>query len=178
MTPAECARLLAKVQAYDGRNVGKADIAAWFEALAGVPLDDALAAVALHFRDSTDWIMPAHVRRMVKTVRTERRRIERRSAPLALPSRFEADDDRADRIAAGIAACRAQLGERAEPLAIADRPASRSEQIRTAALARAAGEPRDRRTDPTSAGASLGAALNKIRHATTPTTANTPGDHR
>jgi hypothetical protein len=76
MTPAEAARVLAKAAAFDQRTVGRADAMAWAEALEDVAPDDALAAVARHYRDSTDRIMPAHVNRITDEIARERRRRE------------------------------------------------------------------------------------------------------
>ena len=77
MTPQEAAAVLAKAQAYDRRTVGEADILAWQEALADVDLADALAAVTAHYRESTDWLMPAHVLRIAAHLTRERHRVER-----------------------------------------------------------------------------------------------------
>jgi hypothetical protein len=62
---ADAGRLLAKVQAYDRRTVGKSDIDAWYEALDDVDLPPALAAVTQHYRQTTEFIMPAHIRALV-----------------------------------------------------------------------------------------------------------------
>lgn len=72
MTPSETAELLATVQAYTGRTVGTVDVAAWHEALNDLPLDASRRAVVRHYTNSTDWIMPAHVRRLVKAERADR----------------------------------------------------------------------------------------------------------
>lgn len=77
MNVAEAGLLLAKVAGYDNRTVGDANILAWAEALSDVDLGDALAAVAAHFRESTDWLMPVHVRRGAELVDRNRRRAER-----------------------------------------------------------------------------------------------------
>lgn len=69
--------LLAKVAGYDNRTVGDANILAWHEALSDVDFRDALQAVAAHFRDSTDYLMPVHVRRGAEAVDRDRRRDER-----------------------------------------------------------------------------------------------------
>ncbi|WP_213452870.1 hypothetical protein [Rhizomonospora bruguierae] len=103
MNVAEAAAVLAKAAAFDRRTVGDADILAWHEILADVAVDDALAAVAAHYRDTRDWLMPSDVIRLARKVRAERRE---RSEALALPSRFEADPARAVRISAGLARCR------------------------------------------------------------------------
>lgn len=69
--------LLAKVAGYDNRTVGDANILAWHEALSDVDFRDALQAVAAHFRGSTDYLMPVHVRRGAEAVDRDRRRTER-----------------------------------------------------------------------------------------------------
>jgi len=66
MTPSEVARVLAKCAAYDRRTIGEADVAAWHEALGDLELAPCLAAVATHYRDTTTWAMPAHIRAIVK----------------------------------------------------------------------------------------------------------------
>lgn len=74
MTPAEVARMLAQVQAFDRRTVGEADVAAWSLVLVDVELNDALQAVTRHYAESTEWLMPAHLRALVAEIRRERRR--------------------------------------------------------------------------------------------------------
>lgn len=107
MELAEVALVLTKAAAYDRRTVGEADAKAWHEVLSDVELVDALAAVARYYRDETAWLMPAHLRRLARTCRDERHRLEgRRPEVLALPSRFEDDDDRALRVKRGMAGLR------------------------------------------------------------------------
>jgi hypothetical protein len=65
----ETAAVLAKAAAYDNRNVGEANVRAWHEALGDLALADCLAAVAQHHRTSTDYLMPAHIRRLVEEAR-------------------------------------------------------------------------------------------------------------
>lgn len=72
MTPDETARVLAKCAAYDRRTTGRADVAAWHEALQDVDFEAALTAVAKHYRDTTEWIMPAHIRRIIRGSETDR----------------------------------------------------------------------------------------------------------
>lgn len=104
MTPGDIARVLAKAAAFDQRTVGEADVLAWHEALSDLDASDALAAVTRHYARDTARLMPAHVRAEARAVRDERRR-EQVHDVRALPSRFESDDDRADRVRRGIAAC-------------------------------------------------------------------------
>lgn len=72
MTPVEIGMLLAKAAAYDARTVGKADVAAWHEALHMLDYGDAMAALVDHFRESTERLMPVHINRRVKAMRAER----------------------------------------------------------------------------------------------------------
>lgn len=65
--------LLAKIQAFDNRNVGDETTMAWQEILAPYILPDCLAAVTDYFKTNTGWIMPAHI---VERVRfTEENRV-------------------------------------------------------------------------------------------------------
>ena len=76
MTPGDAAKILAKAAVYDRREIGKTEILAWAEALQGIELDEALKAVTNHYATSTKWLMPAHIREGVKTLRIERDRIQ------------------------------------------------------------------------------------------------------
>lgn len=107
MELAEVALVLAKAAAYDRRTIGEADARAWHEVLGDVELVDALAAVARYYRDETEWLMPAHLRRLARTCRDERRRLEgRQSEALELPGRYEDDTDRQVRMERGLAGLR------------------------------------------------------------------------
>lgn len=78
------------------------------------------------------------------------------------PSRFETNPAQVARNRRGVELCRAQI----KPPAAPEEPArhrTRSDEIHDAALARAIGERRTRRLDPTAAGSSFGATLHQIR---------------
>lgn len=81
MNASEAAILLGVCAAYDRRTVGEIDAMAWAEALADIRLDDAKIAVVHHYRDSDRWIMPAHVRQIVKDHRRARLAHEVMPAP-------------------------------------------------------------------------------------------------
>ena len=68
----EVVDILTLIAARDRRTVGQADVAAWLEDIGDLLFEDARTAVARHFRESTDWLMPANVRRIVKKIRAER----------------------------------------------------------------------------------------------------------
>lgn len=72
MSPADIARLLALITAYDHRTIGEADVAAWHHAIADFDPADCIQAIHDHYRDSVDWLMPAHVRTRVKAIRAQR----------------------------------------------------------------------------------------------------------
>lgn len=69
MTPADAARLLALAAAYDRRTVGEAEATAWADALDGLGTTECAEAIRSHYRESTAWLMPAHVRDRVKAKR-------------------------------------------------------------------------------------------------------------
>lgn len=97
--------LLTLAGTYDYRKVGDADVEAWYLAVGDLDLEEAKAAVVRHYRESTDRLMPAHVRVGVKAIRDERRRAAPSEAR-ALPSRFEPDMSRQVRISRGAATVR------------------------------------------------------------------------
>jgi hypothetical protein len=108
VTRAEVAVVLGLAAARDYRRVGEADVLAWHEDIGDLDFDDARAAVSRHYRESTDRLMPAHVRRIVRDIHAERRRQQPNPAR-ALPSRFEDDAARSVRLARGAATCREVL---------------------------------------------------------------------
>lgn len=72
MTPEEIGRILAAAAARDNRTVGVTDVMAWREDIGDLDYRDALAAVSRHYRESTDRLMPAHVRRLVAQIERDR----------------------------------------------------------------------------------------------------------
>lgn len=113
MNHSEVAKLLGLAAARDQRTVGEADVLAWHEDIGDLDFADARVALGRHFRESTDRLMPAHIRRLVRDIRAERRRLEERSAPLALPGKLEDDPVRDERMARGAAKIRDVLAQTA-----------------------------------------------------------------
>ena len=68
----ETGKVLAKIQAFDNRNVDPATTIAWQEVLEPHTLPDALAAVSAYFRTNTAWIMPAHIVERVRDMEQAR----------------------------------------------------------------------------------------------------------
>lgn len=112
MTPEDVIDVLAKAAAFDQRTVGQADVLAWHEILHRIERDDALDAVAKHYAESRERLMPADVVRLGRIARLDRERAAkvRTSEPLALPSRFETDAERDFRLERGLAQCKTVLG--------------------------------------------------------------------
>jgi hypothetical protein len=72
MTPADTAELLVLAAAFDRRTIGEADVAAWHAALGDLEPSDVKAAIIAHYQDTSDWLMPSHVRTRVKAARAKR----------------------------------------------------------------------------------------------------------
>lgn len=72
MNIAETSMILAKIQAFDNRNVDDATIIAWQEVLEPHTAQDALKAVSDYFRVNSAWIMPAHIVERVRAMEDAR----------------------------------------------------------------------------------------------------------
>lgn len=92
MNPSEAALVLGVAAAFDRRTVGEADALAWSAALPDVTADEARQAVVDHYRDSSDWVMPSHVRRLALAAR----RAARAAVPHVDPPPALADDPRTE----------------------------------------------------------------------------------
>lgn len=101
MTPSDMADVLSAAGIYDGRKISAADAAAWHAAVGQFSREDALAAVVRHYADSTEWMKPAHLKAQILIIHNERAQ-KREHEIRALPSRFEVDQLRDRRIAAGV----------------------------------------------------------------------------
>lgn len=145
MNKKETALILAAAAARDQRTVGEADVLAWQEDLADIDYPTAHDALRRHFRESTDRLMPAHIRRLARVIRDEHRS---QHEVRALPSRYEPDTTRDVRVQQGMAQCRQVLGPILARLRAGAAPAvelSAEEQIRERALARARAERKGQR---------------------------------
>lgn len=65
----ETAKVLAISAAYDNRNVTREHVRAWHLAIGDLFFPECAAAVTEHFKESTEWMKPAHVRRIVLAAR-------------------------------------------------------------------------------------------------------------
>ncbi len=73
----EIGAVLAKAAGFDNRTIGQANLLAWHEVLGDLDVGDCLDAISQHHRESTEYLMPAHVRRIALKLRAERRERER-----------------------------------------------------------------------------------------------------
>lgn len=74
MTPREANIIITKAGLFDGRQSSVEKAEAWAEVLDGIELDEALEAVARHYRRSNAYLMPADIRGLVKSIRDDRER--------------------------------------------------------------------------------------------------------
>lgn len=72
MNKAQMADLLNLIASTDGRNLTQQMPNAWMELLGDLSFPDCKQAVLGHYRESTEWLMPAHIRRRVSAVRQRR----------------------------------------------------------------------------------------------------------
>lgn len=66
MTEAECAKVLAKIQLIDNRQVDRLNLAEWFDSIGHLDFQAAIAAVRVHRQTSTDYLQPGHIVRIVE----------------------------------------------------------------------------------------------------------------
>lgn len=66
MSPSEMSDLLAKIQLGDNRQVDKLTLAHWLETIGHLDYRDAYMAVVEHQRNSTEYLQPGHITRLVR----------------------------------------------------------------------------------------------------------------
>ncbi|MGW5686490.1 hypothetical protein [Nonomuraea sp. NPDC003754] len=76
-------QVLQYIAAADRRTLGKADLVVWGDAIGDLRFEDVMEAVRQHYRDSTVFLMPAHVRQAVRKARHDR---ASRAVPVAPPA--------------------------------------------------------------------------------------------
>lgn len=60
--------LLTRIQVIDNRQIGDSTVLAWHELVEDLDYRMAVEAVRLHFRESTAYLVPAHVRAGVERI--------------------------------------------------------------------------------------------------------------
>ena len=71
MNKTEIAALLTVVVSIDRRKVGHADVEAWLGTLGDLRFNECRDAAVKHYAHSTDWLMPAHIRRLAVAARQD-----------------------------------------------------------------------------------------------------------
>lgn len=101
MTPEQAAQVLAKAACYDPMFSKPSPALAngWADAFTryGIGVDDAMAAVAEHYVQSPDRVMPAHVIRLARKLRQERSDREGPDERAAREARIDAKIEAAQR---------------------------------------------------------------------------------
>lgn len=64
--------ILSFISLLDNRQVSDEAIMVWHELLKDIEFEDAKIAVTNHFKDSTDYIRPAHIIQGARIIRMER----------------------------------------------------------------------------------------------------------
>lgn len=72
MNREEAGKLLALIALGDNRQNTTELAIYWHDLLSDIRFDDAELAVAIHRRESTEWLQPAHIRRLVRAERARR----------------------------------------------------------------------------------------------------------
>lgn len=69
MTPDETKKILAKAALVDNRTIDLETIRAWHEIIGDLNYPEALQALTIHRRESTDYLQPAHIRINIRKAR-------------------------------------------------------------------------------------------------------------
>lgn len=72
MNQQELGKVVARIQAGDNRTVDQVTLAHWGETIGHLPFEDALEAVVMHFRESSEYLVAAHVIRNAARIREAR----------------------------------------------------------------------------------------------------------
>lgn len=69
MLKSETAQLLAKAALIDNRTIDTQTVEAWHETIGDLHYPEALTALTIHRRESTDYLQPAHIRTNIRKAR-------------------------------------------------------------------------------------------------------------
>lgn len=76
MNDHEVTQIVARIHLHDNRQVDELVIGHWKDTIGDLPYDAALAAVNMHIRESTAYLLPAHVRANAKRILEDQARRE------------------------------------------------------------------------------------------------------
>ncbi|AGW41724.1 coproporphyrinogen III oxidase [Leifsonia xyli subsp. cynodontis DSM 46306] len=77
----ETAKVLAKIQLGDNRQITSLVIQEWHDTIGDLPYTDAVEAVRMHRRDTIAYLMPAHIRANARVLQHRRERAQRIARP-------------------------------------------------------------------------------------------------
>ena len=98
MTRDEVVKVLARVQMDDNRQVDRVVVESWVEEIGDLEFGDAIEAVVMHRRETTAWLMAAHVRENVRRVKAAQARDDRVNSPRQIePPNITLDREAFDR---------------------------------------------------------------------------------
>lgn len=72
MNAEEVAKVLAKIRLGDNRETSREALLEWIDNIGDLEFADAIEAVRMHRRESTAYLMPAHIRENVKAIKAAR----------------------------------------------------------------------------------------------------------
>lgn len=72
MNNEQVAAVVAKIKLGDNREVTQLVLREWSDSIAFLDFDDAILAVTMHRRESTEYLQPAHIIANVKRIRQDR----------------------------------------------------------------------------------------------------------
>jgi hypothetical protein len=94
---AEVAQLLTVIAQVDNRKLEPATVEAWFEILGYLDYSIAAEAAKLHFRESSEYLMPVHIITRSKKLKELLEREERRLQPAIAAKEITFDRQEFDR---------------------------------------------------------------------------------
>lgn len=88
MTDEEVRALMVVIMGYDHRKPGELDLAAWGTAseIARWTFGEAVQAAHAHFAESTDYLMPGHITKLIRAQRQQPPRVAELELPAADPA--------------------------------------------------------------------------------------------
>jgi hypothetical protein len=102
----DAVKLLAIASAFDNRKPNEAQAIAWAEVLDGLDPRDCVEAIKGHYKESKEYLMPAHIvsrARMMMLDRRDRQTAEEHLAIMAAPERPELTEQAMEGVKAALA---------------------------------------------------------------------------
>lgn len=78
MNKTEMAKLLTMASAIDNRKIGTETVEAWFMVIGDIEFEIAVEALKTHFNDSSEYLIPNHIRVLATKIEKHRLAMERK----------------------------------------------------------------------------------------------------